>query len=235
MSKLRLTENKDEIAYYFKGYIQKATNILVWQNVGNKRKVWIGRILFINSKNKKAFISIRRDKLKEFNPDVESTLYVKGDYESVLFKTKIQKTQKQCLEIDIPDCAYLYEKRKYERFQFQSETNQLVSFAKSSDYEKSRDLLNGNVLDVSRQGLTLIIQPNMAQNWSTNDFLNIYRISNKKFSTPLKAKIIYIKPIRKIKNNRMSLKYRFGLQFQEEINRLQMDTIAIESPKIEVA
>lgn len=218
-----------EIAYFLKDSIQKATKIMLWQNINGTRHIWYGRLLFIDQNKAQAILVINQQD-KSFDINAKSTLYVKGEFESVLFKSHIRSVNETAVKIDLPEMAYLYEKRKFERFQFKDETNSIM-FSRSNEGYSHRNRFLGNVLDISRQGLTLIIQPNMAQNWSPEDSLNIYRISDKKLSQPIKAEIIYIKPIRNFRNNRMYLKYRFGLRFSSEMNRIQISSIAKKKSK----
>lgn len=224
MNNLRRTNDLGEIAYFLKDSIPKATNIMLWQNIKGVRHIWHGRILFLDQEKNKVILVFNENKEK-VDVKKKSTLYVKGEFESVLFKAEIKGVGDHYVQIEIPQFAYLYEKRKFERFKFAGDTNSVL-FTRSNDTYTTRSRFTGNVIDISRQGITLIIQPNMAQNWSPQDSLNIYRISDKKLNTPITAKIIYIKPIRTLANNRMSLQYRFGLQFKSEMNRIEISAIA---------
>lgn len=222
MNSLRQTYDHKEIIYFIKDSIQKATKIMLWQNIEGKRNIWFGRILFIDESAGKIIIStVNKD--QDLSIDDKFTLYVKGDFESVLFKAEIKQKTKNSVELSFPEFAYLYEKRQFERFKFHPEANN-ISFGKSMECFK-HSKFSGNLLDISRQGLTLIVPPNFAQNWSPEDTINIFKISDNKLTEPLAAQVVYIKPIRNFKNNRMYLKYRFGLKFKEEMNRLQINKL----------
>lgn len=224
MGTLRKTTNLKEIQSCIGDSVFNATRITFWQNIDGYRHIWHGRVLSVNEKKNKV-IFLLDEPIYETDISSQFNLYIKSEYDELLLKTKVKYVAKGVVHADIPEYGYLWEQREHERFEFiNNDTN--IYFSKNEKGFNNRSRFTCNAIDISKRGMGLVMQPNIVQNWSCQDVVSIYKVSNKILSEPIEAEIVYIKQFQVKLGKVTKIRYRIGLKFKSEMNKTQMSCIS---------
>ena len=216
MEKLRVTSDKDEIKDIFQLAIKNELKTLVWQtDKTENRELCQAKIVSLNPNREE--LTIIPVGSGGFSFDKELTLYLRLNFRSILFKTKIQSLGEKLIQFQIPTELRILEQRVNPRVTFSEDQEVKVSFQKPGPYETAGKDFETDLVDISRFGLAYVATALNITKFHAGDKIFIKKIAKTVLDPPVEGEIMYIKPLRK-KGSISSNFYRVGVKLKEAIN-----------------
>lgn len=229
--RLRVTKNPQEIRSYFKEYVRLKCSVMLWQNMEGagisnaKRVIFTGKFVLINEDKDFLVLTYQENEKNKINFSQISTLYIKGDVESILFKVDITHHGKGKILIPIPDEIRVCEKREKARINFGYNHEGKVEFFNYRAYRSKRKNSSAKLVDVSQGGLAMLMFTGKAHSWSPGDSFHIVSINNHEFTEPIAGTIRYIRTVRIMRNNQGVNAYRLGIEFERPLSSRELASI----------
>jgi hypothetical protein len=132
---------------------------------------------------------------QRFRLDPELPLYVKLDYKTSVFKVAHYRVGQHTLHFAFPEEVKTLELRAQERTAFATEKEKFVGLRSSnisSSQKESGTEMKVRVMDVSPQGLGLIVSEQNRSFLKNNKILWITRLQEKALPYPILAEVVYI-------------------------------------------
>lgn len=235
IEKLRVTRNPHEIRSFFREYIRLKCPVLLWQNMGGagqsnaKRVIFQGLFVLLNEKKDFVVLTYKTDKNQPIDFDTSSTLYIKGNVQSILFKVDITHYSEGKILIALPSEVRVCEKRERARINFGYNYDGKVEFFNYKAYRSKRKHSSAKLVDVSQGGVAILMFTGKAHSWSPGDTFHIVSINGYEFPEPITGEIRYIRTIRITRNNQGVNAYRLGIQFERELTSQELTRILKQS------
>lgn len=237
--RLRVTRNNAEIKGFFLEYIRRKSPVLLWQNMdgipqgqdGDKRIIFNGYFAHFDEKKQYLVLEYKTGPMKKPDFAKNSTLYIKGDLSSILFKADIQYHSSGKLLMPLPKEIRVLEKREDPRTDFGYEFNGRVEFSKVNQYNMSKKSMSARIVNISKGGAAILLFSG-AHNWTEGDTLQIFSICKFEFSFPIDAEVRNIRTVQIERNNQFTSGFRIGLQFKRKLEEKELQDIITLSCEI---
>lgn len=235
IEKLRVTKDSHEIRTFLKDYVTTKTEVLLWQNLdqkgknGAKRVIFKGKFILLNENKNFLLLKFELGNGEEIPFEFTSTLYIKGNLQSVLFKIEISHHSKGTILLPIPQEMRVLEKREKPRFNFGVYSEGKVEFFNYKTMRTNRKHNSAKLIDVSQGGLAMLMYTGKVHSWSEGDRFHIMRINSQTFTDTIVATINYIMPIEIERNNQTISAYRIGVHFDRDLTSSELTTILKEN------
>jgi len=236
IERLRITKNPDEIRSFFREYIRLKCPVLLWQNMEEQgvsnaeRVIFNGQFSMLDDSKDVLILNYNASKNQEVDFDVNSTLYIKGEIQSILFKVDITHHADGKILLQIPSEVRVCEKREKARINFGYDYEGKVEFFNYKAYKSKRKHSSAKLIDVSQGGLAMLMFTGKAHNWTPGDTFHVVSVNGFEFPDPITAEIRYIRTIRITRNNQGLNAYRLGIQFERDLSAKELTSILKQNP-----
>lgn len=228
---LRVTRDSHEIRALFREYIRLKCPVLLWQNMESaglsnaKRVIFRGHFSLINEDKDFIVLNYKQDPKDNVNFSQMSTLYIKGDIQSILFKVEVTHHSNGKVLFTIPSEVRILEKRARPRITFGYNFEGRVEFFNYKAYRSKRKHSSSKIIDLSQKGLAMLMYTGKAHSWSIGDSIYVTRLNGFEIPETILAEIRYIRTVRITRNNQSVNAYRMGVEFERDLTREELTEI----------
>lgn len=226
---LRLSRKSSEILANLVRLSMREGYGFLWQNFGEKRKVWPVQLKSVSVDTRMAILSIDYDGTSLVphevcysldDIDISHPIYFKGDEKEILFKAEegsffINDSQ---IYLPVPSIAYFKEMRINPRFEPKDDLSvSLKKFVRGKGHSE----LNLNCRNFSKGGLGLTLSYGNAHLFKKSEKVFIERVGDKELPRVLEGSIAYVRKFHEEKENKILM----GLSFKEELSDKMYDKL----------
>jgi len=229
-AQLRVETSYNEIVETLHKMYQEKSPVKIWQKPkDNKtsRKVFDLTIQKIN-KRKNTFSLIANDQQELMDIDKNTTVYIRGEERSILFKQTKVELSKGSLCLVIPYEVRLYERRYKERIKFSYDEKFMLKMHKAKKPSHQSETKAYQLIDVSSCGLAIFMTLQESDFFSKGDHIEISKIHEYNLPISKAGKIIYFKKIDTLKNGKKSKFIRVGVKFFMEYHEEDFQIIKMQ-------
>lgn len=209
---LRVTKNRDEIVDIFKDACKERIPVVIWQNINNERLILNATFKNYNIEENTIVLDIKNPQALPLKN--RATLYLKGNFKSILFKEMLTFSSGKIAIFNIPKELRLIELRKFERKQFRLTDDKFVEFFRINKLTDKKESFKFHILDLSNRGLAFNAESMEATNFIEKESITITAISDVKLPVPVKGTINYIKGQKQNIKAKQVFHYRLGVVFE---------------------
>lgn len=222
MSILRITDSKKEIVNVLKRIQLEEEEVFIWQNHQGKRNIIYCKIEKVDPGMGNFSIS-PIDEAQSFQLEKKLSLYIKGEFESILFKQDVSFFTESLVILKIPSEIRIVEKRSISRKKFELSDQYKIVIAKYEKNSKKPRKFDLFLLDISLKGISFFVSPNQLLSFSAADQFYLLQLGEKKFSTPVTSTIKYISRFSSAADEVKG--HRIGAQFEGDLPQDIIDSI----------
>lgn len=192
LDNLKIENNRSEIISTLIRMYRESTPVLVWQNKIDGSKLMKNSLIEAIFPELGYFILNPLPENDYFDFQNTSTIYIRGNERSILFKQPKIVLQDNKIIIQIPKQVRMYDKRYSERFHFGLKSNHHVEIFHSKNSLTQEQLFQVSLFDISERGASFNLSLLDQKYFYQEELIKLVKIGKKSFSEFLMAKIIYL-------------------------------------------
>ncbi|MBT7611282.1 MAG: hypothetical protein HN576_16095 [Bacteriovoracaceae bacterium] len=192
LDNLKIENNRSEIIATLIRMYRETTPVLVWQNNLNGTKLMKNSLIDGIFPELGNFVLTPLPESDVFDFCNTSTIYIRGNERSILFKEpKIVIYDKKII-VQIPRQVRMYDKRYSERFHFGLKSNYRVEIFHQKKSLNEEQIFQVSLFDISDKGASFNLSLLDQKNFNQEEVIKLVRLGNKFFPDYLMGKIIYL-------------------------------------------
>lgn len=191
LENLKIENNSSEIVTTLIRMYRESSPVLVWQNSDEGRVMKNSFIREIYPE-KRFFVLTTHPDSSVFNFCQSTTIYLRGNERSILFKQKDIVVRKNKVIVKFPTEVRLYEKRFHQRFHYGFKSNHAVEIFHPKSTMDSEEIFNFSLYDISEKGASFNLNLADQRYFFQGDKIKILRLGKKCFKQYFTGKIIYM-------------------------------------------
>lgn len=213
--KFRNSESLDEIRNIIR-FSEPATTI-VWQNIGEQRNVYNCNLINIGDGAQDIKFHLKK---YEDTILVDRPIYVKLSYNQSLFKGEVSAVEQNVVSVQLPQLVKTLELRQFSRECFLPKEEKKVSMEVATDmFEQKKHKLTFTLLDISNNGLSVIVSENNYALMKNFDHFELKSIGSKELDSPILLDKRYNQKFRYRSRGKVINANRFGFKSLAQINQ----------------
>ena len=220
--KLREVKEKHDIIKEFSHLHTDRSKVLLWQNItvnGKRKKTIIfcelksisQNFLFLSSINKAA-----EEVIKQMVQS-ESTIFIRGTLNGVMFKSEKFALSDNLLRIPIPKRIMLSERRSKKRYLLGLDKKIEMTFRGIPTKENKKETKTFLMSDFSKEGAAIQLRRGDAIYMEVGKYYSLQSINDISLPPNFKAKIVYHKVHTYFKNSGQKVIFKAGIQFSKKL------------------
>ncbi len=214
------TYQKDLIQTYLGIIFENNTEFTLWQQIGENRRSYQGKIVEITKTHTKIKI-LKLPSNDLFENDKPFYVHIPGL--DVIFKKEKYTRIGQYLDFPHPAEIQIYEKRRTKRYSYLYQDHKNITY-------HSEEINNGQpaftissvLLDISTTGAGMVVEKTAVKNLKQNQNLYIVNLTDQKLPEPFKVRIVYIEDY----SNKEQGLYKVGMVFDDELDSISYNSIS---------
>jgi hypothetical protein len=192
LDNLKVENNRSEIISTLIRMYRESTPVLVWQNQIDGSKLMKNSLIEGIFPELGYFILCPLPDNDYFDFQISSTIYIRGNERSILFKQSKIILQANQIIIPIPKQVRMYDKRFSERFHFGLKSNHNVEIFHTRDSKSNEQLFPASLYDISDRGASFNLNLLDSKYFHQEQLIKLVKIGKKSFTEYLMAKVIYL-------------------------------------------
>ena len=221
LENLKIENNHNEIVSTLIRMYRESSPVLIWQNQGNERLMKNSYIKEIYPEKSRFVLAPLPDNTN-FNFNDMTTLYLRGNERSILFKQSDIKILKDKIFVRFPKEVRLYENRFHSRFHYGFKSNHTVEVFHPRSTVDTEEIFKFSLYDISEQGASFNVKLSDQRFFFQGDRLNIVKIGHKSFKQFFTGKIVYMVRVDNKINGVHCPSMKMGVHFERALSRKEL-------------
>jgi hypothetical protein len=192
LDNLKIENNRSEIIATLIRMYRECTPVLVWQSDSDGHKFMKNSVIEAIFPELGYFVLSPLPDGDYFDFCNTSTIYIRGNERSILFKQQKIVIQDNKIIIQIPNQVRMYDKRYTERFHFGLKSNHHVEIFHSKNSMDQEQLFQVSLFDISVRGASFNMSLLDQKYFYQEEIIKVVKLGKKSFPEYLMAKIIYL-------------------------------------------
>lgn len=224
LENLKIENNHNEIVSTLIRMYRESSPVLIWQNQSSGRKMKNSYIKEIFPE-KGLFILAPLPDNTNFNFNAMTTLYLRGNERSILFKQADIKVLKNIIIVRFPREVRLYENRFHSRFHYGFKSNHMVEIFHPKSTVNTEEVFTFSMYDISEQGASFNVNLADQRYFFQGDRLKMIRLGQKSFKQYFTGKIVYMVRVDNKINGVHCPSIKMGVQFDQHLSQRALAAI----------
>jgi hypothetical protein len=192
LDNLKIENNRSEIISTLIRIYRECTPVLLWQSEIDGQKHMRNSFIDAIFPELGYFVLTSLPDSRVFDFCHTSTIYIRGNERSILFKLPKMVLQENKILVQIPKQVRMYDKRDTERFHFGLKSNHHVDIFYSKSSLNEEHPFQVSLFDISERGASFNISLLDKKYFYKEELIKLIKIGKKSFPDFLYAKIIYL-------------------------------------------
>lgn len=215
LSNYRTTNNFREIARII-AQPENLKDSILWQNTGGKRYIFEIENIEVNPRFMSFVTKLSRRMFPLFNSLAPT--YCKLSYRDTVFKVSIVNLMDNNVTFNIPGDVKTLELRENPRQKFRPSEGKYITVQVESDILPSAtQALKFQVIDVSNQGVSLVISEKNIHFFEANYEFMVTTLMEHELQDKIKMELVYSQLFKFKQRGRITSAYRVGFKFAEPL------------------
>lgn len=190
LENLKVENNRSEIIATLIRMYREGTPVLVWQNDSEGKKLMRNSVIDAIFPEMGYFVLCPLG--DHFDFCSTSTIYLRGNERSILFKQPKMVLKDNKIVIQIPKQVRMYDKRFSERYHYGLKSNLGVEIFHAKSSLSPEEIFNVSLFDISEHGASFNISLHEQTYFFQEEIIKIVKMGRKSFPQFLMSKIIYL-------------------------------------------
>lgn len=224
LENLKIENNHSEIVSTLIRMYRESSPVLIWQYQDSGRLMKNSYIKEIFPE-KSCFILAPLPDNTNFNFNAMTTLYLRGNERSILFKQCDIKILKNKIIVRFPKEVRLYENRFHTRFHYGFKSNHMAEVFHPKSTVDTEEIFKFSIYDISEQGASFNVNLADQRFFFQGDRLNMVKIGEMSFKQYFTGKIVYMVRVDNKINGVHCPMIKMGVQFERLLSRKELAAI----------
>lgn len=224
LENLKIENNFNEIVSTLIRMYRESSPVLIWQNTPDGRNMKNSYIKEIFPE-KGYFVLAPLPDNTDFVFSGMTTLYLRGNERSILFKQSDIRVTKNNIVVKFPKEVRLYEKRFHSRFHYGFKSNHSVEIFHPKSTIDTEEIFKFSLYDISEKGASFNVNLADQRFLFQSDRVKIVKLGKMSYPNYYMAKVVYMIRVDNKINGVNCPTIKMGIQFDHKLSQKQLAAI----------
>lgn len=225
LENLKIENNRSEIIATLIRMYRECTPVLVWQNNKEGNKVMKNSVIDAIFPELGYFVLCPLPEGDYFDFCHTSTIYLRGNERSILFKQPKIVIKDNKIIIQIPKQVRMYDKRFSDRIHFGLKSTLGVEIFHAKNSLSPEELFSFSLYDISERGASFNLSLLDQKYFYQDEIIKLIKIGRKSFADYVMAKIIYLHRMDNKIGGIHCPSIKMGVQFNRTLSKKELAQI----------